>query len=579
MIAVDGYVHYHWINTYTDPYIGVNFYDNFKAKKDTMYYSHLKNSLKKQWTTKFRRQRSRATLAGNREDINAFIKETEYGRKIAEQLNKVMTNQTHGFTSARQIAPGVSFGTMLSLNPETIEQLLLDKISQGSKPITRAAAELRQMSQSLNSVLTNLSDYIYALLLEEPNSTDRQIVQNILSKHNNQLIEIPSSLSYTAQKAIQDYNKVIIGNQELLNCANDLSACITGGGNFNTETDVANGLIHIASFLNTFGGFIGEVASYAGIYAAIIHPELREHLKAIFHSGDQTSLTKFLTQIQGQFLLVDVKEELDPKFEELLKKANLSDQKILKDDVEFILSWGKEGHGQILGSVGLNIKNSGEIDQTGRVRPHKTITLDSSDSLAVIIRKNVEYGTLPADLGAPNVYRNLAAALPWGLSRVRTKKGAQLTNQDKKSRKVYNNLTGQWTNYLNLVATSNFLTALMGRLSNAQISAGNNALIFVLNGRYIAVDEIMEKLVEQANNNNFFITSQSLHIDSGLHRSVAEKINLNNFQERKKGENNTEAALRRSSIVVNELDTQFFSKKITTKISMGFFVSQFGFPI
>ena len=111
----------------------------------------------------------------------------------------------------------------------------------------------------------------------------------------------------------------------------------------------------------------------------------------------------------------------------------------------------------------------------------------------------------------------------------------------------------------------------MGRLNNMKASAGNNALIFVIDGKYIAIDEVMEKLVEAAKSGKLYIKSQRTRTGAGLHRSVAEQINLNNFQA---GEESTEIlAQRRSDLVSTALDTHFFSQTLKTKIDIAFFIN------
>lgn len=544
MIATEGYVHLQWLNAVSDGNIA-EFRQNLKGD---MYLSHIQNSLQKQWSTKFRAQRSRATFYGSKQDINSFLKRTQYGRTIAQSLNSIMNGMDHGFTSAREFMTGTSFSDYAFSNPEEVLQQLIKKINEGSAPITGAATELRKMSQELDSIFQNLGDYIISLLLLENKTADElDIIQYAIQLGNREVVEIPNNIGEAAKIAIKDFNKMVESNNKLIDYANALSTI--GNVSSNIDLNVADEFKGIGRFLNTFGGFVGEVAAYAGLYSALTKPELQNQMKATFHTGDKNILS-------SGFLQINKKEQLDPNFLKFFEhSASLADGKRLKDDVELLWSTDK-----VIGTVGLNIKNSSELNAAGKVRRYSLVTLDSSDTLAGLIAQNVSYGTIPAEMGEPDFYHNLAAALPYEIFR-----------GEKKGQKVYNNLTSQWNNYLNLIANGNALTALMGRLNNMKASAGNNALIFVIDGKYIAIDEVMEKLVEAAKSGKLYIKSQRTRTGAGLHRSVAEQINLNNFQA---GEESTEIlAQRRSDLVSTALDTHFFSQTLKTKIDIAFFVN------
>lgn len=544
MIAAEGYVHLQWLNAVADGSIA-EFRQNLKGD---MYLTHIQNSLQKQWSIKFRSQRSRTTFYGSKQDINSFLKRTQYGRTIAQSLNTIMNGMEHGFTSAREFMAGTSFSDYTFSNPEEVQQALINKINEGAAPISGAATELRNMSQELDSIFQNLGDYIVSLLLLEDKTADElDIIQYAIQLKNREVIEIPSNIGEAAKIAIKDFNRMVESNNNLINYANALSAI--GNVSDNIDLNVADEFKGIGRFLNTFGGFVGEVAAYAGLYSALTKPELQNQMKATFHTGDKNILS-------SNFLQINKKEHLDPNFLKFFEHvASLADGKKLKDDVELLWSTDK-----VIGTVGLNIKNTSEINAAGKVRRYALVTLDSSDTLASLIAQNVSYGTIPAEMGDPNFYHNLAAALPYNVSR-----------KEKKGQKVYNNLTTQWNNYLNLIANGNALTALMGRLNNMAASAGNNALIFVIDGQYIAIDEIMEKLVEAAKSGRLYIKSQKTRTGAGLHRSVAEQINLSNFQT---GKESTEIlAQRRSDLVSSALDTQFFSQTLKTKIDIAFFIN------
>lgn len=524
-------------------------YDFSSDLKGNIYTQYKLNALKKQ-KTQFKNRARQSFSSSKSQDLTQFLHETHYGDKIAEQLNSAIGMGFHGFTSSAEFAPGTSFSSFSYLSEEEVKKALDKLIAKNSSVISDAANILKNWSNDIDGLIANLGQYILNLLTKEEQMTEqeKQMVQSYLNLSNNSIIEIPASASMQAKVAMQDYNRLIEDNNLLLAKAAALSSHGTQGA----TPGLAKEFQGLGRFLNVFGGFIGEVASLLGLYKAISDPKLKKELgkiEDIFHTGAQKSM--------GKFIATSVTIKNDPDFQKFLTESSkLGTQQTLKEDVNFILS-----NDYVTGLVGVNIKNSSEI-KPGVVTKNKYITLDSSGTFAQVINRVTNQGIVPSKFGNPDYYYNLAAGVPY---RKKGEPGAENAR----------NLTSIWNNYVDLIATGNLLVALMGRMNEMGASVGDNALIFLLNGKYYGIHAIIEKIIQQIEGNKKNTLWIKGHQDKGsqaLHRTTLSSYNYAAFQKAaEKTSSSYEAAAQKRSQLVNTYLTYAFQTTMKTKIKIDLF--------
>lgn len=513
--------------------------------KGSIYTKYKLEALKKQ-KTMFKRRARQSFNAKKSTDITKFLHEINYGDKIAEQLNAVMDNSFHGFTSAAEFSSNAAFSSFAFSSEEEIKKRINFMVSKNSKVLSEAAAVLRNWSTEIDSLIVNMGDYILNLLSKEEDMSaeDKSLVQDYLKLQNNSIIEIPKNASLQARIALEDYARLTQDNELLKAKANMLDA----HGGQSASAELVKEFQGLGRFLNMFGGFIGEVAGLVGVYKAMSDPEFKQKIGSIqdvFHTGAQKSM--------GGFISTSVSIKNDPAFQKFLDSSSkLGTKQTLKEDVNFILS-----DGYVQGLVGVNIKNSSER-KAGVIKKNSYITLDSSGTFSQVIQRVTSQGIVDAKFGNPDYYYNLAAGVPY-----RRKNDSNKTDA--------RNLTMLWNNYVDLIATGNLIVALMGRMNEMGVSAGDNALVFLLNGKYYGIHSIINKVIDQVDKRGVIKGHQD-KAGQALHRRTLAGYNYSFYQraEERNAAGYKNAAEERSKLVNTAL-TYAFSTTMKTKIKIDLF--------
>lgn len=543
MIAAELYIHYYWADAQSS-------YSFLQELKGEAYQAKIISSLNAQ-KAHFVQTRAKAGLMGSKKEINQFLKETNYGKTIVENLNMAMEGIFHGFTAALEYMEGQSLSDFAYMTDKEIARFIQQKLNANINPMQQAASTIRSLYTDIDDLMIRLGDYILSLLEQENISQDEyNMIKQVVQVADKTILIIPENISVNAQTAIKDYNRFVKDATHMEEIASQFS--IMTPTRVTSNSKAVKGFRELNLLANTFGGFIGEVAVYVGIYKAMSDPKLKQSFKTIsdvFHTGGMNNLT-------GVFQTM-VKLTEDPKFKQFLEdSARLADNKTLKDDVEFLIQ-----NSHIQGTMGINVKNAGMLDTKGKVRQQQMITLDSSNNFSQIIKEVTSgpYATLSTELGEKDFYYNLAAGLPY-------------ERRGKRKTSVGRGVAELWNNYKRLIVTGNTLTAIMGRLNQEKISAGNNSMIFCLNGKFYTVYDILNSLITAASNGKFYINAQRSNTGSGLHKSKAENINKEEFLQGPDSADH-DLAKTRSAHVASRLESEFFSQKIQTKINLAAFLS------
>ena len=540
-LAVDGYVHLFWANAAPE------YREHLNQLKRSQYTSLIKESLNRQIKS-FKNTRAKKTLYGSNTDIKQFLKETNYGKSIATAWNEVLQGTFHGFTSTVQAynegSDKISFSLGMNTKPEELEKIIQQILDKGKNPLHAGASVLTEISEKVDELQQNLGSFILDSLQEENAdiALQQEAIKNI---GNNSVITLSPTVSQKSQEAIKDWNIMVQKNQQLKDYATQLSSY------GNDTSAVGTGVVGktwdgIARFLNSFGGFIGEVAAYVGLYAAITDPKLKGELSTIeelWHTGAQKNLNNFIS--------TSVNIQNDPEFKEfLMKSASLADNETIKDDINLIIN-----NNLVKGSIGVNIKQGGMLNLTGATRQNHYLTLDTSYSFAQMIQNAISQNrALPQTFGDKYFYYNVAEALPNGKIKGQVKSG--LSNQ----------ITNLLNNYKEIIVNANIMLALMGRLKDAQVSAGNNSLLFLVNNKVYTVLEVMQSLVKAIDSKDIASTGHFLKAvaDTLLQKKKAEEINSSNFIGTTL---NQKEGVERSQKIEPLLET-FFNQKVNIKMNL-----------